>query len=96
MAYQLDLIVALIKKHGVTGMFERISPAARYGSLMAGPRIIDRSVRSRMEKLFVEIESGLFARKLARLDDKSIARLRKELKKLSSPALERAARRFSR
>ena len=47
-------------------------------------------------KLFLEIESGLFARKLARLDDKSIAKLRKDLKRLSSPVLERAARKFSR
>jgi ketol-acid reductoisomerase len=95
-AYQLDLIVALIKKHGITGMFERISPAARYGSLLAGPKIIDRSVRSRMELLFKEIASGAFARKLSLLDDKAIVKLGNELKKLSSPALERAARKFSR
>jgi len=29
-AYQLDLIIGLIKKYGVQGMFERISVAARF------------------------------------------------------------------
>jgi len=95
-AYQLDLIVALIKKHGVVGMLERISPAARFGSLMAGPRIINRGTRTEMERLFKEIESGSFARKLARLDEQAIVRLRRELKKLSSPKMEHAARKFSR
>jgi ketol-acid reductoisomerase len=87
--------VSLIKNQGLVGMLERISPAARYGSLLAGPKIIDRSVRSRMERLFREIESGTFARKLARLDEQALVRLRKELNKLSHPALERAARKFS-
>ncbi len=95
-AYQLDLIVALIKKHGVVGMLERISPAARFGSSIAGPRIINRSARTEMERLFREIESGSFARKLARLDEQAIVRLRRELQKLSSPKMERAARKFSR
>jgi len=95
-AYQLDLIVALIKKHGVAGMFARISPAAQYGSLLAGPKIIDRSTRTRMEKLFGEIQSGAFARKLGRLDDRAVSKLSQALKKLSHPKLERAARRFSR
>lgn len=95
-AYQLDLIVALIKKHGIAGMFARISPAAQYGSLLAGPKIIDRSTRSRMEKLFREIQSGAFARKLGRLDDRAVSKLGQALKKLSNPKLERVARKFSR
>ena len=95
-AYQLDLIVALIKKHGIAGMFSRISPAAQYGSLLAGPKIIGRSTRTRMEKLFHEIQSGSFARKLGRLDDRAVSKLGQALKKLSHPKLERAARKFSR
>lgn len=94
-AYQLDLIVALIKKHGVAGMLSRISPAAQLGSVLAGAKIIDRSTRARMEKLFREIESGRFVRKLASIDDRAMAELGKRLKKLSHPALERAARKFS-
>ncbi|MFQ6008045.1 MAG: ketol-acid reductoisomerase, partial [Candidatus Zixiibacteriota bacterium] len=50
-AYQLDLIIDLIKKHGIEGMFKRISVAARFGSLLSGPKIIDGSVKRRMKKI---------------------------------------------
>ncbi|MEW5795885.1 MAG: ketol-acid reductoisomerase [Candidatus Zixiibacteriota bacterium] len=95
-AYQLDLIVALIKTHGIAGMLSRISPAAQLGSLGAGPRIIDRGTRKRMERLFQEIQSGGFARKLAKLDNRMLALIRRKLANLTTPELERAARKFSR
>ncbi len=95
-AYQLDLIVALIKKHGIAGMFSRISPAARLGSVVAGPKIIDQSVRDRMEEQFRRINSGVFAEQLETLDDKALASLRRALSKLTDARLERSARKFSR
>jgi ketol-acid reductoisomerase len=94
-AYQLDLIISLVKQHGIGGMFSRISPAAQFGSLGAGPKLIDRSVRKRMDELFDEIESGAFAKQLYSLDDKAVAGLSQALKKLSNPRLEKAARKFS-
>ncbi|HEX2897300.1 MAG TPA: ketol-acid reductoisomerase, partial [candidate division Zixibacteria bacterium] len=36
-AFQLDQIIALIKKYGIEGMFQRISVAAQLGSSEAGP-----------------------------------------------------------
>jgi ketol-acid reductoisomerase len=95
-AYQLDLIVALIKKHGIAGMLLRVSPAARLGSLEAGPKIIDQSVRERMEEQFERINSGAFAAQLENLDDKALASLKRALSKLTDPRLEKAARKFSR
>ncbi len=94
-AYQLDLIIDLIKKHGIEGMFSRISVAARYGSLQAGPKIINKSVKTRMEAVLKRIRSGQFARDLNRLQEKEIAEIDKALKALSHPALEKAARKFS-
>jgi ketol-acid reductoisomerase len=94
-AYQLDLIIDLIKQHGIEGMFKRISVAARYGSLLSGSKIIDKSVKKRMEKVYREILSGRFPRKLNRLESVDVSRLNKELKSLSSPLLERAIRKFS-
>ncbi|MBI5266376.1 MAG: ketol-acid reductoisomerase [candidate division Zixibacteria bacterium] len=94
-AYQLDLIIKLIKKYGVRGMFERISVAAQFGSLCAGPRIIDQAVRDRMQRELIGIRTGQFARKLASLTPKQIASLNGALAALSSPAFEKAARRFS-
>jgi len=94
-AYQLDLIIDLIKKHGIEGMFSHISVAARYGSLEAGPMIINESVKGRMESLLKRIQSGQFTRKLNRLEEQEIAEINKALKALSNPALEKAARKFS-
>lgn len=95
-AYQLDLIVALIKHHGITGMFDRVSVAARFGSVEAGPKIIGDESRRAMAELLNQIDSGDFPSRLAELSDADITKLRKELRKLSRPALERAARKFSR
>jgi ketol-acid reductoisomerase len=95
-AYQLDLIVGLVKQHGISGMFDRISVAARYGSVTAGPRIIDQSVKRRMKRELARIRTGRFAHELNALSPTGIASLRKALTKLTTPALEKAARRFSR
>ena len=94
-AYQLDLIIDLIKQYGIEGMFKRISVAARYGSLLSGPKIIDESVKKRMARVYREIQSGRFPRKLNRLESADILRINRQLKSLSSPLLERAARKFS-
>jgi ketol-acid reductoisomerase len=93
-AYQLDLIIALIKKHGIAGMLERISVAARLGSIESGPKVIDGSVKNRMNKVFKSIESGEFPRRLNSLDDRTIKRLNRQSKELSRPTLEKAARKF--
>jgi ketol-acid reductoisomerase len=94
-AYQLDLIISLIKKHGLAGMLERISVAARYGALLTGPKIIDKSAKKRMEKVLHEIRSGRFARRLNKLSEDEVAQINRAVMELSSPALERAAKRFS-
>lgn len=94
-AYQLDLIMALVKRYGVEGMLKRISVAARYGSLSAGPRVIDASVKKRMRAVLAEIVSGKFPRKLNALDDAAIRKLNRSLGTLSDPKLEKAARKFA-
>ncbi|HOP06318.1 MAG TPA: ketol-acid reductoisomerase [candidate division Zixibacteria bacterium] len=94
--YQLDLIVALIKQHGITGMYDRISVTAQAGSAAAGPEIVDEHVRRKLEQLFKGIESGRFARDLAKLDDAGVKNLKDRLRQLTNPALEKAARKYSR
>jgi ketol-acid reductoisomerase len=95
-AYQLDLIIDLIRKFGVEGMYHRISVAARYGSLLNGPRIVDKSTRTRMDKLFREIASGKFPDKLNRLSEDDIRRLDKLIKSRTRAKFEKAARKYSR
>jgi ketol-acid reductoisomerase len=94
-AYQLDLIVDLVKRFGIEGMFRRISVAARYGSLTTGPKIIDRHVRSQMNKTLKSIKSGGFPKELNSLTDKDITKLNKQISALSRPALESSARKYA-
>ncbi len=94
-AYQLDLIVALIKQYGITGMFDRISLTARYGSLVTGPELIDQSVKKRMQRAFARIESGRFVKELEKLDERGIVELRRTLQALTDPRLEKAAKKFA-
>ncbi len=94
-AYQLDLIVDLIKRYGIEGMFKRISVTARFGSLENGPRIVDAGVKKRMKEVFGEIKSGRFAAKLSGLDSADVRELNRRLKNLTHPDFEKASRRQS-
>ncbi len=93
--YQLDLIISLIKEHGIIGMYERISVAARYGSVKNGKKIIDSSVKKRMQEIYSTIESGAFAKELNGLKEKNLNQLSKSLQKMSSDSFEKAAKKFS-
>ncbi len=93
--YQLDLIIDLIKQHGIEGMFNRISVAAQYGSVKSGPTIIDKSTRKKMEKVADRIVSGKFVRELDSLTPADIRELGKSVRKLTNPKLEKAARKFT-
>ena len=95
-AYQLDLIIALIKKYGVAGMLNRISVAARYGSIKNGQRVIDSSTRARMRKILAEIESGQFVTKLVSLTPQEVRGLERATDRLSNKSLEKAARKYAR
>ena len=93
--YQLDLIIKLIKEHGIIGMYERISVAAKYGSVKNGKKIIDSSVKKNMKKVFDEIASGKFAEELNSLDKTDIQKLSHSLKKMSSDSFEKSVKKFS-
>jgi ketol-acid reductoisomerase len=91
-AYQLDLIVEMVKRHGLSGMFDRISPLAKYGSVINGPRVIPADVKTRMKKLSVEIESGKFIREA---EKKNLKLNRNQIEKLTNRLFDRQAIRFS-
>ncbi len=61
-AYEVKLIANLLSTNGIEGMWSKVSDTAEYGGRTRGPKIIDKSIRKRMEKLFSEVESGKFAR----------------------------------
>ena len=59
--HELKLIVDLIHKYGISGMYNRVSETARYGGLTRGPRIINSDVKKNMKKVLEDIQSGEFA-----------------------------------
>lgn len=59
--HELKLIVDLIQKYGITGMYNRVSETARYGGLSRGARIIDKESKLKMKEVLSEIQSGHFA-----------------------------------
>ncbi len=81
--HELKLIVDLIQKYGITGMYTRVSETARYGGLTRGPRVVDEESRRRMKEILKEIQSGQFAEEWVSIYKKegknSFARYMKDL-----------------
>jgi ketol-acid reductoisomerase len=59
--HELKLIVDLIHKYGITGMYNRVSETARYGGLTRGLRVVDKDSKNIMNDILREIQSGQFA-----------------------------------
>ena len=60
--HELKLIVDLLYEGGFAKMHEFVSDTAKYGDLTRGPMVIDRAVRTNMERVLEEIRDGSFAR----------------------------------
>jgi ketol-acid reductoisomerase len=59
--HELKLIVDLVHKYGITGMYHRVSETARYGGLTRGATVIDSESKEKMRRVLNEIQSGSFA-----------------------------------
>ena len=58
---ELKLIVDLIYKSGIMGMYKAVSDTATFGGLMVGPEIIDEHVEENMRKALKAVKNGSFA-----------------------------------
>ncbi|MSU33895.1 MAG: ketol-acid reductoisomerase [Pedosphaera sp.] len=59
--HELKLIVDLMNEAGISGMRFSISETAKWGDVTVGPKIIDASVKKRMQAALKDIQSGKFA-----------------------------------
>jgi ketol-acid reductoisomerase len=64
---EVKLIADLLFANGIDGMRAAISNTAKYGSAVAGPRIINEGTAAQLNAILSDIESGAFARSF--LDD---------------------------
>ena len=60
--HELKLIVDLMNEAGIAGMRFSISETAKYGDVVTGPRIINKTVKKEMGKVLKEIQNGKFAK----------------------------------
>jgi ketol-acid reductoisomerase len=58
--HELKLIVDMIQKYGINGMWRRVSETARYGGLTRGPMIMTSDTKERMKKVLEMIQDGTF------------------------------------
>jgi ketol-acid reductoisomerase len=60
---ELKLIVDLIYKSGISGMYKAVSDTATYGGLTIGPHVIDDKVENNMRRALTAVKDGTFAKK---------------------------------
>ena len=58
--HELKLIVDMIQRYGINGMWRRVSETARYGGLTRGPVVISSDAKARMRRVLDEIQDGTF------------------------------------
>jgi ketol-acid reductoisomerase len=94
--YQIDLIIDLIKKYGIDGMYDRISTTAAYGGLLAEEKIINPASKKAMQKMLQEIKNGKFVKDLMADYDKSFKKLNRNRLKKRPELLDKTALLFDR
>jgi len=61
--HELKLIVDLMYEGGIAKMRWSVSDTAEYGDYVSGPRLIDATVKARMQELLGDIVNGAFAKR---------------------------------
>jgi ketol-acid reductoisomerase len=65
--HELKLIVDLMYEGGIAKQRWSVSDTAEYGDYVSGPRVVDDSVKQRMQEVLADIQSGAFAKRF--IDD---------------------------
>ena len=58
--HELKLIVDMIQRYGIAGMYRRVSETARYGGLTRGPVVMNQANKEEMKKVLKQITDGTF------------------------------------
>ena len=58
--HELKLIVDMIQRYGIAGMYRRVSETARYGGLVKGPVVMNQANKEEMKKVLKQITDGTF------------------------------------
>ena len=58
--HEMKLIVDMIQRYGIAGMYRRVSETARYGGLTRGPVIMNQDSKKLMKDVLEKIKDGTF------------------------------------
>lgn len=99
--HELKLIVDMIQRYGINGMWRRVSETARYGGLTRGPIVMDAASKERMKHVLTMIQDGTFNREwiseyekngknafeshMKQYDDHQIEQVGKKMRKMMWP-----------
>jgi len=95
--HELKLIIDLVQKGGIEGMWDGVSNTAEYGGRTRGPVVIDDHVRKTMESILKDIQSGRFAREWVDEYENgmpTMSKLRKEAEKSKIEVVGRSIRKM--
>jgi ketol-acid reductoisomerase len=93
--YQLDLIIDLIKRYGIEGMYDRISATARYGGIFAESKIINTDSKKAMAEMLKDIKNGTFIKRMLADYQNSFAKQNHTRKKNANRSLDQMAEFFN-
>jgi ketol-acid reductoisomerase len=99
--HELKLIVDMIQRYGINGMWRRVSETARYGGLTRGPMVMTDETKQNMKKVLTMIQDGTFndewiseyqksgqdsfAKYMKETDEHQIEKVGKEMRKMMWP-----------
>ena len=95
--HELKLIVDMIQRYGINGMWRRVSETARYGGLTRGPMVIDSGAKDNMRRILGMIQDGTFNREWVSSYEKDGAdAFERRMRELDGHEIERVGRRMRR
>jgi ketol-acid reductoisomerase len=93
--HELKLIVDLIQRYGIAGMYRRVSETARYGGLTRGQRVVGEKEKEKMKIILQEVQSGKFANEwLEAYEKKGVEAFEKPLSELDNHLIEKVGKKL--
>ena len=91
--HELKLIVDMIQRYGINGMWRRVSETARYGGLTRGPMIMNKQNKEEMKKVLQQIQDGTFNKEwLSEYEKSGKNAFDKYMKQLDSHQIEQVGK----
>ena len=89
---ELKLIVDLIYKSGLSGMYRAVSDTAKYGGMAIGPQIVDDHVEENMRRALRAVQDGSFAKRWIEEGERDLPELRRLMAECEALEIERVGR----